>query len=440
MRQERRTLEVDTCKLQQMPANPTVAPLVHAEITGPGGPAFNVLTAEARDLQKLLQSGSLRSVDLIEAYLAQIQRHNGYLHTVISTVPKDMLLKTAQSLDDERLANKTRSPLHGIPILLKDNIATHPSLGVKTTAGSLALAGSEVPKSMNITNGWSAVGGQTQSACVRGDVNPDDRKHKHSNPTGSSSGPAVAAPAGFAPFTVGTETEGSLIVPAAKAALYAVKPTTSIVPQDGIVPVSHNMDAAGPMTKSAYDLAMLHDHLVTPGKREGESQECHTAAATGSWDGIGIATLDPEVPGSLTVRTLGELIDFDKQNSLSLTRTEAPNQDPMIEARSQNVSSDMYGHHLNHFRNVAKNKALDPVLSEFNVDVVIAPADSLLTCLAWRSGYSVASLPLLYLDYNRRPFGLAHIASAHQERLLIQLMSAWEATFEKRKPLSQIPE
>jgi hypothetical protein len=88
-------------------------------------PAFNVLTAEARDLQKWLQSGSLRSVDLVEAYVQQIQKHNAYLHAVISTVPKDLLLRSAQSLDDERLAHKVRSPLHGIPILLK--VSTSPT-------------------------------------------------------------------------------------------------------------------------------------------------------------------------------------------------------------------------------------------------------------------------------------------------------------------------
>lgn len=132
-------------------------------------PAFNVLTAEARDLQKWLQSGSLRSVDLVEAYLQQIQKHNAYLHAVISTGPKDLLLRFAQSLDDERLAHKVRSPLHGIPILLKvstsphsvaslhltwaeDNIATHPSLGAKTTAGSLALAESRVKRNAGIVD------------------------------------------------------------------------------------------------------------------------------------------------------------------------------------------------------------------------------------------------------------------------------------------------
>lgn len=99
--------------------------------------------------------------------------------------------------------------------------------------------------------------------------------------------------AGFAPFSVGTETDGSLIVPAGRAALYSLKPTIGLVAQDGIVPVSHNMDAAGPMTKSPYDLALLLDYLVAP--EIIESQGSYTKALTQSWEGIGVATLDPEV-------------------------------------------------------------------------------------------------------------------------------------------------
>lgn len=92
---------------------------------------------------------------------------------------------------------------------------------------------------------------------------------------------------------MGTETDGSLIVPAGRAALYAIKPTIGLVPQAGIVPVSHNMDAAGPMAKNPYDVALLLDYMVSPDTRQ--SQESYTTAANGSWDGIGVATLDPEV-------------------------------------------------------------------------------------------------------------------------------------------------
>ncbi|KAF2117053.1 amidase signature domain-containing protein [Lophiotrema nucula] len=441
-----------------------------------GSSAFNPLTIEARDRLKLLQNGSLRSVDLVETYVKQIQRHDGYLHAMISTLPKEKLLRTAQTLDEERAAEKIRSPLHGLLIILKvslsGNIATHPSLGLKTTAGSLALDQSVVKKNAGVVATWMVCCGQTQSAYTTGDVDPDDGKDGHSASLKSFRiilRPAVAVSAGFAPFSIATETDGSLIVPAARAALYGMKPTIGLVPQIGIVPVSHNMDAADRETR--------------------ESQGSYTTAVTESWEGIGVATLDPEVwnfPAQFLrpvheatvqtnketgeayqkleevtkpyahhvdiidldlfkldgrnsktivlnddlandineyleglevspVRTLAELIKFNKQNA-----------DSELSPRDlhTNTSSEDYERHLAHFRDVAKNQALDRIFAKYNVNVIIAPADSKFTCFASGSGYPVASLPLSYLDYNGRLFRLAAIAAAHEERSLIQAMSA----------------
>lgn len=109
-------------------------------------PNFDILTATADDLQRELSSGGINSKQLVKIYLSQIERHNDYLKAVISTAPEALLLERAAILDDERQRGKLRSPLHGIPILVKDNVATHPSTGLDTTAGSLALVDSK-PKS-----------------------------------------------------------------------------------------------------------------------------------------------------------------------------------------------------------------------------------------------------------------------------------------------------
>lgn len=106
-------------------------------------PKFDILTATADDLQRELSSGGITSKQLVKIYLAQIERHNDYLKAVISTAPEPLLLERAAILDDERQSGKLRSPLHGIPILVKDNVATHPSTGLDTTAGSLALVNSK---------------------------------------------------------------------------------------------------------------------------------------------------------------------------------------------------------------------------------------------------------------------------------------------------------
>lgn len=152
---------------------------------------FNPLTTTAIDLQQLLDQNKISSVQIAERYLAQVSRHDPKLHAFISLAPRDKLLRAAASLDEERLRGKTRSPLHGIPIVLKDNFVTAAEMGMGTTAGSWALvdarakgngaivqrlvdAGMLVLGKTNMTEfagmkmtmispGWSAVGGQTVS-------------------------------------------------------------------------------------------------------------------------------------------------------------------------------------------------------------------------------------------------------------------------------------
>ncbi|KAK4068612.1 uncharacterized protein Triagg1_7260 [Trichoderma aggressivum f. europaeum] len=136
-------------------------------------------------------------------------------------------------------------------------------------------------------SGWSAVGGQAQSAYVRGGLDPDNSKDGHSNPLGSSSGSAVGVSARYAPISAGTETDGSLLCPAGRAALYTIKPTIGLIPQHGIVPMSTNFDSAGPMTKTSHDLAVLLDVLASR-----SPSESYTKSLTGSWSGISVATLD----------------------------------------------------------------------------------------------------------------------------------------------------
>ena len=284
--------------------------------------AFNPLTATAAELQACLQTGNISSVDLVEQYLNQTNKHESYLKALISQPSRSYLMEQAKSLDRERASGNVRSALHGIPILIKDNMATDSQLKLDTTAGSFALVGAQPKKNARVVDmllsagaiiigktnlselsffkgsaldcGWSAVGGQTQSAYVRGGFLKDDTFAGHSNPGGSSSGSAVSVSAGYAPVSLGTETEGSLILPASRAALYTLKPTISIVPQEGIIPINSLFDSAGPMTKSALDLAILMDVIVDAQKTSGKPVGGYVTAANGSWDGLKIGTLDPD--------------------------------------------------------------------------------------------------------------------------------------------------
>ncbi|KAJ5876312.1 amidase signature enzyme [Penicillium soppii] len=255
--------------------------------------SLDLLTLDAIELQSLLAAQKLTSAQLVKACLEQIrsQDHKGLeLHAMIATPPEQDLIKIADTLDNERKAGLIRGPLHGIPIIVKDAIATDPQFKMKTTCGSHALASSIVSgdarvveklrkagviilgksnltefcqmKGDNITNGWSAVGGQTVSPYIRGGIRHDQGSGGPSIPGGSSTGSAVGVAAGYSPLALGTETDGSTIQPANRAALFAIKPTHGIVSVDGIWQLSTSFDVIGSMAKSASDLANLLHILV----------------------------------------------------------------------------------------------------------------------------------------------------------------------------------
>src|SRR5205823_1739028 len=181
-------------------------------------------------------------------------------------------LQIADELDRERQERGARGPLHGIPVLIKDNIATHDRM--MTTAGSLALSGS-IPardafiagklreagavivgktnlsewanfRSKNSTSGWSGRGGLTRNPYVL------DR-----NPCGSSSGSGVAVAANLCAVAVGTETDGSVVCPASANGIVGIKPTLGLLSRSGIIPIAHSQDTAGPMTRTVADAALL---------------------------------------------------------------------------------------------------------------------------------------------------------------------------------------
>lgn len=244
-----------------------------AEAAATAAPApFAFEEASIASLQEQMASGSLTSRALAQAYLdriAAIDDAGPRLNAVIEANPD--ALKEADALDAERKSGKLRGPLHGIPVLLKDNIDATPMVN---SAGSLALA-EHRPKSdaflvarlraagavilgktnlsewANIrstrsTSGWSARGGQTRNPYAL------DR-----NPCGSSAGTGTAIAANLAAVGIGTETDGSIICPSAVAGLVGIKPTVGLVSRSGIIPISHSQDTAGPMARSVADAAAV---------------------------------------------------------------------------------------------------------------------------------------------------------------------------------------
>ncbi len=242
------------------------------EVASGKGRDFDPTERSIEALQEAMVSGTTSAESLTAAYLSRIARydqHGPEHHSVLAVNPN--ALADALALDHERKAGKVRGPLHGIPILLKDNIETGDPL--PTTAGSYAFehsmrsdsplaarlraAGAVMLGKANLSewanfrsthscSGWSGIGGQTRNAYSR------DR-----NPSGSSAGSGVAAAASLCAGAIGTETNGSILSPSSLNGVVGFKPTVGLVSARGVVPISPRQDTAGPMGRSVTDVAII---------------------------------------------------------------------------------------------------------------------------------------------------------------------------------------
>lgn len=267
-------------------------------------PAFALEELTIDGLQGRMKSGQDSAASLVQQYLARIDaidQRGPAINAVIELNPDAPAI--ARQLDDERKAGRVRGPLHGIPVLIKDNIDT--SDRMHTSAGSLALAthiasqdswvaarlraaGAVILGKTNLSewanfrsthssSGWSGRGGQTRNPYVL------DR-----TPSGSSSGSGAAASSSCCAVAIGTETDGSVTSPSAASALVGIKPTVGLIGRSGIVPIAHSQDTAGPMSRTVRDAAILLGALTGVDPRDGA-----TKASAGRSQNDYTAALDP---------------------------------------------------------------------------------------------------------------------------------------------------
>ncbi|MDQ6653519.1 MAG: amidase [Acidobacteriota bacterium] len=246
---------------------------------------FEVEELTISELQEGMKSGRFTSRSLVQKYIDridEIDKRGPTINSVIEINPD--ALSIAESLDRERKEKGVRGPLHGIPILIKDNIDTADRM--MTTAGSLALIGSRPMqdsfvakklrdsgavilgktnlsewanfRSSHSTSGWSGRGGQTKTPYAM------DR-----NPCGSSSGSGAAVAANLCAAAIGTETDGSVVCPSSANSLVGIKPTVGLISRSGIIPISHSQDTAGPMARTVMDAAILLGVLTGIDFRDG---------------------------------------------------------------------------------------------------------------------------------------------------------------------------
>jgi amidase len=269
---------------------------------GPAAPRLDLEASTCAFLAQGLASGAWTSETLVRAFQARIRRLDGAVHAVAELNPEALAI--ARALDRERREKGARGPLHGLPILVKDNLDSADRM--RTTAGSLALREAPAPardafvverlraagavllgktnlsewanfRSSRSQSGWSARGGQVRNPHVL------DR-----NPSGSSSGSAAAVAAAFCAAAVGTETDGSIVSPSSACGIVGLKPTLGLLSRSGIIPIAHSQDTPGPMTRTVRDAALLLSAMAGEDPRD-----TATASAKGHGQADYTRFLDP---------------------------------------------------------------------------------------------------------------------------------------------------
>ena len=459
------------------------------------GDAGLIIEATIAELQALMASGALTSHQLTHTYLDRIAKLNPVLAAVIETNPD--ALQIAKRLDAERQRGRLRGPLHGIPVLVKDNIATFDQM--QTTAGSFALVGSQVLSDSVIVqqmrragavilgkanlsewanfrgfapfNGWSARGGFTR-----------DPYRLDFDPCGSSSGSGAAAGANLCAAAVGTETDGSVVCPSGNNLVVGLKPTVGLVAQDGIIPIAHSQDTAGPMCRTVTDAAIMLGVLQSPfgdvighkvprdytqflqrgalkGARIGMDRRYFTPAYGGEDDIIDVvepalaamealgATLvvtdsgdsyayfDAEFTVLLyefkgqiadylatlqntSIRTLADLIAFDWANCPAEMKYFGQEVFEMSEATSGDLTDPEYVAARALCLQLSRDEGIDAALQRDNLDALVAPSYSFASTPAAVAGYPNIAMPVGFTAHGK-PAGIwMYSTFLHEPELL----------------------
>jgi amidase len=452
-------------------------------------------TASVADVTTAMADGRTTAVDLVHGYLERIDaldRRGPAVHAVRCLAPDAE--EQAAALDRERAAGSVRGPLHGVPVLVKDNIDV---AGLPTTGGALALehsvpavdaglvarlreAGAVVLGKTNLTemanfltegmpSGYSSLGGQV--------LNPYDVSK---TPCGSSSGSGAAAALGLATLTVGTETDGSIICPCDAQSLVGVKPTLGLVPGDGILPIATSQDCAGPMTRTVRDAALLlaamsgRDLELVPDALRGARlvlptvpEDLHTEdrdlflAALDSIRSAGATVVDvpalaetdetpvlhyefardvdaylARLPGGAPMRSMADLATWNSDHATEALKYGQKHVLAALEVdHERDRDSYLAARALD--RVVAGEHGIDAVLDTRRADAVVTPSWHG-AGVAARAGYPSVVVPAGYRAGSRAPFGVTLLGRAGSETRLLSLALAVESALAARRPVSQV--
>jgi amidase len=451
-------------------------------------------TAGVAEVCAAMASGATTSVGLVEAYLDRIATLNPLVNAIRCLAPD--AVERAAALDAERAEGRVRGPLHGVPVLVKDNIDV---AGLPTTAGSLALehsvpdrdaevvvrlreAGAVVLGKTNMTemancmahdmpSGYSALGGQV--------LNPYDLSR---DPSGSSSGSGAAAALGLATVTVGTETEGSILSPSNYQSLVGLKPTVGLVPSGGILPIAVSLDCAGPMCRTVADAAALLGALAAeryggqsgpdplrgvrlavppePGNLHEQDQELFRAALdvlrergavlvevrelpeteqtpTALYEfALDVDAYLATLPDGAPIRTMRELVAWNEAHADQALKY---GQALLEQALAVDHEAERATHQVLRAADVAVagEHGIDATLSAANAVALVFPGQAG-AGFAARAGYPSMVVPAGYRRENRWPLGICLVGPSRSEGLLLSLGAAYEEAAQVRRPPSVV--
>jgi amidase len=454
-------------------------------------------TASVADVQAAMAGGSTTSADLVAGYTDRIEaldRSGPAVHAIRCLAPD--AAEQADRLDAERRDGRLRGPLHGVPVLVKDNIDV---AGLPTTAGSLALehsvpdrdaglvtrlreAGAVVLGKTNLTelanfmaeempSGYSSLGGQV--------LNPYDVSL---TPCGSSSGSGAAAALGLATVTVGTETDGSIICPSDAQSLVGVKPTLGLVSGVGILPIATSQDCAGPMCRTVGDAAALLGALTAgdyvdalradalhgmrlavpplPEDLHAADRELFEAALQVMRD-RGATTVEvtalletdetpvlhyefardvdaylARLPDGAPVRTMAQLADWNDAHADAALKYGQAHVRKALEV-DHDAERNAYEALRARDLAVAGQHGIDATLTASGAAAIVTPSWHG-AGVAARAGYPSLVVPAGYRRAGRRPFGVTFLGPARSEALLLGLGYAYEQAAAARQPVSEV--
>ncbi|WAO85009.1 Hypothetical protein NCS54_00224200 [Fusarium falciforme] len=501
----------------------------------PPPPLFDVLTTTADDLRKRLEAGTITSLEIVESYLSHIEAHNttgAKCRAVISTPPKFQLIAWATQLNEERRRGGREGPsprnthsTQGIYFIFLSGL--HATLLIRTcnrtTLLLTRLSGCQLPldpmlsgtpaqramaqslkmyatpsmspylltkiaqlincgliilgKANMTKREWVVRGrGMCEPAYIPTGYKIGEKPRGETTPASSSTGSAVGVASGFAPISVGTKTSGSLVSPAAVAALYALKLTPGSIPMTGVMELTACFDTLGAFGKSALDVALACDALLA--SHSGTSLASSVASMRLEDVSVGFVDIEKwRLPAGTqvddpkyfeqtiriqlahtsqareyqqakdTLRQSGVKVvdayiippeeymigDTNVDDLMDKIISYCPNQGRLSGLVTESKPDEEVLEWLEECKRWAATEGIDKVTSEQGVDVVVCCSDSYFAGVSVAARYPMAAVPLGYIESSGRPYGLQPIAPAHQEAKLVRFMAAWERVFPPRR-------